>query len=128
MLPPDITHRQACVLRYMATFLDANDQLPTMQAMAAAFGWTSANTSFEYVARLEKKGYLQRNELGKHMIARTDQARQVIHAGGFMGANVPPTRAAIDAMRTYSSAVASAAASTAALAATGWPQPAATTP
>lgn len=86
MLPPDITHRQACVLRYMATFLAANDQLPTMQSMATAFGWASPESARCHMRALEKKGYLQRNDLGKHMIARTDKARQVIHSGGFMGA------------------------------------------
>ena len=66
---PTLTHQQAQVLAYMATFLGMNDQLPPLKSIAQAFGWASQNSAWEHVEALEKKGYLARNEIGNIMLA-----------------------------------------------------------
>lgn len=75
---PPLTHIQSQVLAYMATFLQLNDQLPPMSAVAKAFGWASINAANEHARALEKKGYLARNELGHLMLA---DRRHVNRAG-----------------------------------------------
>ena len=67
-LPP-LTHLQTQVLAYMVKFLELNDQLPTMAAIASAFGWASTNAADTHVKALEKKGHLKRNEVGNLMLA-----------------------------------------------------------
>lgn len=64
-----LTHLQAQVLAYLVKFLQLNDQLPTCENIAAAFGWASSNSANLHLQALEKKGYLARNELGNLMLA-----------------------------------------------------------
>lgn len=66
-----ITPGQRRVLDYLRTFLAENDQLPPIQAIAAHFGWASWNAAQTHVAGLAKRGYLERNAVGKWRLART---------------------------------------------------------
>jgi hypothetical protein len=60
---------QGKVLAYLVKFLAMNDQLPTCDNIAAAFGWASSNSADTHLKAMEKKGYLVRNELGRLMLA-----------------------------------------------------------
>lgn len=71
---PPLTHLQGQVLAYLVKFLQMNDQLPTCDNIAAAFGWASSTAADTHLKALEKKGYLARNELGHLMFA--DRPRQ----------------------------------------------------
>jgi hypothetical protein len=64
-----LSTRQAQVLAYMVKFLELNDQLPTADKTAEDFGWASSNSASLHLQKLEKKGYLARNELGHFMLA-----------------------------------------------------------
>lgn len=68
--PQKITELQRHVLDYLHVFLALNDCLPPASHIAREFGWSSANSARLHLVALEKKGYLQRNELGGLMIAR----------------------------------------------------------
>lgn len=60
----DLTEKQAALLAYMREFEAANDNMPTIQTIAAHFGWASTNSAFEQMRALEKKGRIERNEQG----------------------------------------------------------------
>lgn len=60
-----LTEKQTAGLSFCGKFFAANDQLPTSQAMADHFGWSSTNAAFEMMEALCRKGYLERNTLGK---------------------------------------------------------------
>lgn len=66
-----LTPKQTEVLAYMREFLAENDQLPPNSAMRARFGWSSDNAAFEVIAALAKKGYLERNAVGKYRFTRS---------------------------------------------------------
>lgn len=66
----ELTVRQQQVLDFMRVFLQTNDQMATNRAIADAFGWVSTNAADEVQKILERKGCLQRNELGNRMFAR----------------------------------------------------------
>ncbi len=53
------------VLRYMREFFERNDQLPPMEFISAHMGWASPNAAATHVARLERAGLIERNEVGK---------------------------------------------------------------
>lgn len=74
MKPITPTLRQQQVLDYMQKFFEMNDQLPTIQAITDAFGWASTNAADSILIRIERAGYLQRNELGNRMFARGEQS------------------------------------------------------
>ncbi len=65
-----LTRREQQVMDFLRVFLALNDQLPPCRAIAAAFGWTSANAADEVLRSMERKGSLARNELGNRMLAR----------------------------------------------------------
>jgi hypothetical protein len=66
---PTLTHLQAQVLAYLVKFLQMNDQPPTCNNLASAFGWASSNSASLHIKALEKKGSLARNELGNLMLS-----------------------------------------------------------
>lgn len=69
-LAEPLTEREQHVLTYMKKFLSMNDQLPPCATISEAFGWRSPNASSEVIVKLESKGALSRNELGKLMFTR----------------------------------------------------------
>lgn len=66
----DPTARQREVLHFMRCFLLENDQLPPMHAIAEHFGFRSTNAANDYLAALERKGFIERNAVGKFRFVR----------------------------------------------------------
>ena len=66
----DLTSRQREVLAYMLQFLADNDQLPPMQFIAAHFGFRSPQAAQDHVTALERKGFIERNAVGKFKFVR----------------------------------------------------------
>ncbi len=67
----ELTHRQRLLLEYMCDFLADNDQLPPVREIAEHFGFRSVNAAHEHRQALERKGYLERNSIGKLRFSRT---------------------------------------------------------
>jgi SOS-response transcriptional repressor LexA len=65
-----LTLTQQSVLGFMRQFFGDNDQLPPMHAIAARFGWVSTNAAHEICLQLERKGYIEKNAVGKYRFAR----------------------------------------------------------
>ncbi len=65
-----LDQRERHVVDYLRVFLAINDQLPPSKTIAQAFGWKSANAAYEVLQALERKGHLERNEIGNLMLAR----------------------------------------------------------
>lgn len=63
---PALSYQQQCVLAFMWAFFCHNHQLPRLVDISAAFGWTSGNAAHDHIRRLERKGMLERNEIGTH--------------------------------------------------------------
>jgi SOS-response transcriptional repressor LexA len=57
--------RQAQVLEFARAFYLENDQLPPTHVIAAHFGWASENAAYEHLEALARRGFLQRNAVGK---------------------------------------------------------------
>jgi SOS-response transcriptional repressor LexA len=66
-----MTNMQAHVYAFMRGFLQDNDQLPPTHAIQKQFGWKSKNAAIEHLQALERKGFLERNAVGKYKFART---------------------------------------------------------
>ncbi|MEJ5148976.1 hypothetical protein [Comamonas sp. MYb396] len=66
----DLTNRQREVLDYMRCFLLENDQLPPMHAIAEHFGHRSPNSAQNHLNALERKGFIERNAVGKYRFVR----------------------------------------------------------
>jgi SOS-response transcriptional repressor LexA len=79
MLKP--SKRQGEVLRYLAEFYARNDQLPPLDTVCAHFGWRSWNAAMDHVRALERKGYLERNDVGKYRFTSRARAYLTQHAG-----------------------------------------------
>lgn len=65
-----MTYRQTEVMKFMKDFLARNDEVPPMWAIAAHFGWASANAASEHVAALARLGVVERNEIGNWRFVR----------------------------------------------------------
>lgn len=66
----NLTARQREVLAYMLQFLADNDQLPPMQSIATHFGLRSPNSAQDHINALERKGFIERNAVGKFRFVR----------------------------------------------------------
>ena len=64
-----LTKTQSATLDYMREFFNANDQLPTIQAVADKFN-ISTNGANCRIDLLIKNKRLQKNAVGKNMFAR----------------------------------------------------------
>jgi SOS-response transcriptional repressor LexA len=58
------------VLDFMREFFAENDMLPPCQAICYRFNWDSANTAGHHARALAKKGYLEKNAVGKYRFKR----------------------------------------------------------
>lgn len=67
---PALTAHQRRMLDYLLAFFEANDCLPPNEQIARDFGYASLNSAQATRQKLEAKGYLVRNELGRQMFAR----------------------------------------------------------
>lgn len=65
-----LSMRQREVLFFLRSFVLENDQLPPASVIRAQFGWASENAAFEHLIVLERKGFLERNAVGKFRFAR----------------------------------------------------------
>ena len=74
--PPDKARKgqlgasSRAVLRYMHEFFERNDQLPPVWLISRHMGWASPNAAVTHVARLERAGLIERNEVGKYRFRR----------------------------------------------------------
>lgn len=64
-MKPRTTEKQAALLLYCGQFYAENDQLPTARAICDHFGWSSANAAYDVLIALSRRGYVERNALGK---------------------------------------------------------------
>jgi SOS-response transcriptional repressor LexA len=65
-----LTLTQQSVFGFMRQFFGDNDQLPPMNAIAARLGWVSANAAHEVCAQHVRKGYIEKNVVGKYRFVR----------------------------------------------------------
>jgi DNA-binding transcriptional regulator YhcF (GntR family) len=59
----------------MRQFFGDNDQLPPMHAIAKQFGWVSANAAHEICEQLVRKGYIEKNAVGKYRFVRNKESK-----------------------------------------------------
>lgn len=64
-----LTDRQSEVLEFCRSFFRENDQLPPMLTIAAEFQFCN-NAAQDHVKALVKKGYLEKNSVGKYRFSR----------------------------------------------------------
>jgi SOS-response transcriptional repressor LexA len=76
-----MTQRQHCVLAFLRSFYEANDQLPPMHVVSAHFGWGSANSAQEHVEALARRGLLERNTVGKWRFTEAARAHIAENVG-----------------------------------------------
>ena len=55
-----LSSKQQLVLSFIVAYFLRYDRIPSMPAISEHFGFKSANTSFEYMTKLEDKGYLEK--------------------------------------------------------------------
>lgn len=65
-----MTKLQAEVHEFMRVFLRDNDQMPPARVIQQHFGWASQHSAECHLAALERKGFLERNAVGKFKFAR----------------------------------------------------------
>ena len=56
----ELTDAQRQALRFLRSYVEANDNMPTAKTISEHFGWTSVNAGYDVLVRLEKKGCLER--------------------------------------------------------------------
>jgi SOS-response transcriptional repressor LexA len=69
-----LTLTQQSVLIFICQFFGDNDQLPPMHAIAKQFGWASANAAHDVCVQLERRGYIEKNAVGKYRFTRRNEA------------------------------------------------------
>jgi SOS-response transcriptional repressor LexA len=69
-----MTDRQKALLGFLRAFYEANDQLPPTQVIAGNFGWASTNSAQEHLVALWRRGYLERNAVGKWKFTEKSRA------------------------------------------------------
>jgi SOS-response transcriptional repressor LexA len=74
-----LTIRQAESLDFIRAFYDRNDQLPPVDTIAEHFGFASRNAAHEMLLALERKGHIERNEVGKWRFKRACATELLIH-------------------------------------------------
>lgn len=65
-----LTDRELAILAFARDFHRHNDMLPPTREISVAMGNISFSTVLLYQYRLEAKGYLERNSVGKWRFAR----------------------------------------------------------
>jgi len=72
-LKPPLTHRQQQALDFIASCLDQRGYPPTLREIGEHMGIRSTNGVNDHLKALERKGYLQRDELKSRALRPTDQ-------------------------------------------------------
>lgn len=70
-----LTPRQREVLDWIKGFIREHGMPPTVREIGEAFGIKSSSV-FDLLKALERKGYLQRGDLGARSLILTDQKRR----------------------------------------------------
>lgn len=65
-----LTDRQLAVLVFMKEFFRENDQLPTAPVISQHLGLKSSTCGARFCARLEQRGYIERNAAGWYRFTR----------------------------------------------------------
>lgn len=65
-----LTDKQLEVFLFMRDFFRENDMLPTQKALGEWLGLKDDNAGAYYQRNLERKGYIERNAVGKYRFAR----------------------------------------------------------
>lgn len=69
----ELTAKQSDVLAFMRGFFAENDHLPGGPDIARHFGFRSPNAGAEYISALERKGYVERNAVGRYRFTRSTE-------------------------------------------------------
>lgn len=69
-----LTRHQARVLAFMHQYFRENDQLPGTAALRDQFGWKSENSVVLIREVLDRKGYIEKNAVGKYRFTRQKEA------------------------------------------------------
>lgn len=64
-----LTDKELGVLAFMRDFARTNDMLPPCQVIAARFGCASSTATYAQ-RRLEAKGWIEKNAVGKYRFSR----------------------------------------------------------
>jgi repressor LexA len=59
-VPIKLTPKQRRLLRFIVQFRNQNGFPPTLQELCEEFSWRSKNAAHDALARLERKGWIQR--------------------------------------------------------------------
>jgi SOS-response transcriptional repressor LexA len=68
-----LTKRQQQVLGFMREFFMSNDQIPPVYLIQEAFGFASATAATGHVAALARKGFIEKNAVGKWKFTRSQE-------------------------------------------------------
>lgn len=83
-----MSHRQSQVFTFMVEFFAANDQLPPNTEVSEYLG-TAQNNAYEIAIALEKKGYIERNAVGKFRFTEPGRALALDHMRNCTNARWP---------------------------------------
>lgn len=84
----DLSPRQSEAFTYLVQFFAANDQLPPVATVAAHMGVFS-NQAHEIAVALEKKGWIERNAVGKYRFTQCSRAWAIEHISEITNARWP---------------------------------------
>jgi hypothetical protein len=83
-----LSRRQSEAFSYLVQFFAANDQLPPIASVAAHMGIFS-NHAHEIAVALEKKGWVERNSVGKYRFTQCSRAWALEHGEEITNARWP---------------------------------------
>lgn len=70
--PYPLTPRQQEVFDFMKEYFGRNDQLPPTRTIQEKFGFASQSAVMCHMKRIEKRGWIEKNEAGKWRFIRRD--------------------------------------------------------
>lgn len=83
-----LSPRQAEAFNHIVTFFAENDQLPPLALLSKCMG-TCSNAAHELCTVLEKKGWLERNAVGKYRFTQSSRAWAIEHFNEIINARQP---------------------------------------
>lgn len=81
--------RQKEAFTFMVEFFSENDQLPPVHVCAVHMGMAHVNGAYEIGVALEKKGYLERNAVGKYRFTTLGRTLAIDHLKSSCNARWP---------------------------------------
>jgi len=73
-----LTHKQADVLRFLSTYMAANDRAPSVREICAAFGFKSTTAARGHLLALEQRGCITRTVYHPRGLELTDAAKAFV--------------------------------------------------